>query len=96
MYIETEFLKYHSNVLGSTTQKSHPSRLKLADGQIVDISQDVREDVLMSDQDCSANGYRKITPQIRFKIVRQWDGDCNTSGSRIRWEIPKNSQFLYD
>lgn len=96
MYIKTKFSKYHSNVVGSEIKSNHPDFIKLSNGEKIDVSEEKRLEIMQSNQLPSSTGYWRIHSQIRFKILREWENDTNTSGYSIRWEIPKDAELIYE
>ena len=100
-YIETRFVNYHSNVVGDAIQSTHPDKIELPDGELVDVSGERRYDLIEKDWCKNQNshskngGYIKIENGVRFRVISQWENDCNSNGNRIRWEVPKGSRLLW-
>jgi DNA-directed RNA polymerase subunit E'/Rpb7 len=100
-YIETKFLNYHSNVVGNYVQSNHPDKIQLPSGKVVDVDGETRFDLI--DTDYYINGdnhtkkgrYIKLDKEVRFRVESSWENDCNSNGSRIRWEVPKGSKFIW-
>ena len=95
-YVETKFVKYHSNILGSSTIKSHPDYI-VVDARKIDCSDNTRNEVMWKEFDKEGKkvNYCKLSNEVSFKVLSEWDNDANTSGSRIRWRIPKGSKLIW-
>jgi hypothetical protein len=90
-YVVTNFSRYHSNKVGSSVENRHPDIVVLPDGKLVLINQDVRDNVVMHPENPGREQYYSISKDIRFKVLSQWENDCDRNGSSIRWQVPKGS-----
>lgn len=71
-YIETTFRKYHSNVTGSRTIKSHPDYISV-DGKKIDCSDESRDNIMIThrnEEDIKVN-YYKLSNEVSFKILNE-------------------------
>ena len=93
-YVVTKFSKYHSNVVGDYTEVPHPDFIVLPSGQEIRCDSRVRENVILANLDKKISMYI-IHDQIKFKVLSEWDNDCDRNGSSIRWKVPKGSKLIW-
>lgn len=95
MYKETVFSKYHSNVVGSTVERSHPAYIEI-EGKRIEVGEEVRMDALERDYyEGRKSLYHEIVDGVEFRILSFSEKDCDRTISRIRWRVPKNAKFVY-
>ncbi len=94
-YYNSTSTKYHSNVAGSTSIRNHPTTFKLVDGAIITITEDDRLIASIGMYEAGENSkYIPVGHGIEFKILNTWEDDASTSGSQMRWKLPKGTQVL--
>lgn len=93
-YVVTKFSKYHSNVLGDSTESSHPDFIILPSGKKVLVDDETRIHALWQNAD---NGKMiHLHQEISFKVLSQFDNVCDRNGSTIRWKVPKGSRLIWE
>jgi hypothetical protein len=93
--VQTIFTKYHSKVNGDSLISSHPTGIKLSTGHIVKCDQETRLSIMEQTEEPFLSGYFSLGSNCKFKIVREWDNDCDSTGSVIRWWLPAKSELIY-
>jgi hypothetical protein len=94
-YVITQFSKYHSNVLGSVTKRSHPDLAILPDGRKIWINYEKREEVIAKNWESGKKVNYHDLGGVEFKLLSEDDNDCDRSGSTIRWRVPKGTKLIW-
>jgi hypothetical protein len=94
-YVVTQFSKYHSNILGSVTERNHPDLAILSDGRKIWINYEKREEVIVKNWESDKKVKYHDLGGVEFKVVSEYDNDCDRSGSTIRWKIPKGTKLVW-
>lgn len=74
----------------------HPEKFRLADRRVITLTPEDRERLVAEhhEKGMSRSPYTVAAPGLRFRVVKIWERDADTSGSVIRWELGRGVKIL--